>query len=257
MAKKNVSYGNKSERVVQFARKQGLNLDLEALEPMIARPLTHRALQDVYPITDVQKEVFEAWGAGLDLNIMGSAGTGKTYLAMYLALREVMNPDIEEFTKVIIVRSIVPVRDVGFLPGELDEKIAPYEAPYTINCEKLLGRATAYKHLKQLKQVEFVPTSFVQGTTLDNAIIIVDESENLNLHELDAIYTRMGKHTRIIFAGDTVQNCLRKEASGLEEFSSILEGLDSMATITMTAKDIVRNKKVRDYIIRRDSKRAE
>jgi predicted ribonuclease YlaK len=252
MAKQSRSKRQKRDRVSKFAKKQGMEVNEEFMTPVRSKPLTVHDLNYIQPMTDVQRDIFESWASNMDMNLMGSAGTGKTFLAMFLALREVLDPS-NDLDKVMIVRSIVPVRDVGFLPGELEEKIAPYEQPYILNASKLIKRPTAYKHMKDAKQIEFVPTSFIQGTTFDNTVIIVDESENLNFQELDAIYTRMGKNTRIIFCGDTVQNCLKGEASGIEQFSNVVKNLRSMATITLTGHDIVRCKKVKEYILARDS----
>ena len=158
-------------------------------------------IKKIEPLTENQKISFEQYHNGKNLMLHGIAGTGKSFISVYLALNEIMNEN-KNYNKIIIVRSVVPTRDMGFLPGNSKEKTKVYEAPYYAICGELFGRGDAYEILKQKGLVDFISTSFIRGITLNNCIIIVDEIANMTLHELDSIITRVGKNCKIIFSGD-------------------------------------------------------
>jgi phosphate starvation-inducible protein PhoH len=180
----------------------------------------------------------------------GFAGTGKTFLALYLALKDIMIED--KYVRLVILRSAVPTRQLGHMPGTMKEKIEVYEEPYQDACTKLFGRADAYSQLKTKGTIEFMSTSFIRGGTLDNCVVIADECQNMNMHELDTIITRMGDNSRLIFSGDTKQDGdLGREPSGLEQFSTILRKMNEFDFIEFTIDDVVRSGLVKSYLTAR------
>lgn len=205
------------------------------------------------PITINQKKAFDAWDDGDNLVLAGSAGTGKTFIAMYMALEELLDPD-SFFRKVIIIRSIVPTRDIGFLPGTMEEKKDVYTIPYKNICSELFGDKAAWNKLVTAKTIEFESTSFIRGSTFDDAIIIVDEMQNLTFHELDSVITRVGQNSKIIFCGDYKQSDFKfkDEKDGLFKFMTIIEHMKDFSTIQFSWDDIVRSGMVRDYIMTKE-----
>jgi predicted ribonuclease YlaK len=210
-------------------------------------------LLEVQPITKNQELVFEAWDRGDNLVLAGSAGTGKTFLALFMAFEEVLEPDTI-YDQVVVIRSMVPTRDMGFLPGTLEEKQDAYTAPYRAICSELFGDATTYNKAISAKKVRFESTSFIRGVTINNSIIVVDEMQNLNFHELDSVITRVGKNTRIIFCGDYRQSDFKwdDDKEGIIKFLNIMEQLKKFSTITFGWEDIVRSDFVRDYIMTKE-----
>lgn len=210
-------------------------------------------LKAIEPLTKHQKESFEAYEAGKNLMLHGIAGTGKSFISLYLSLNQILT-DNTQYKKIVIVRSVVPTRDMGFLPGNSKEKAKVYEAPYYAICTELFGRGDSYEYLKQRDLIEFISTSFIRGITLNNCIIIVDEIANMTLHELDSVITRVGKNCKIIFSGDFRQSDFTKdhERNGLPQFMRIVERMKSFAFIDFDENDIVRSSMVKDYIIWKD-----
>jgi phosphate starvation-inducible protein PhoH len=210
-------------------------------------------LKHIEPLTENQKLSFEAYNNGKNLMLHGIAGTGKSFLSLYFALKQVLAPD-SQYKKVIIVRSVVPTRDMGFLPGNSKEKARVYEAPYYAICTELFGRGDAYEYLKNKGVVEFISTSFIRGITLNDCIIIVDEIANLTLHELDSVITRVGKNCRIMFCGDFRQSDFIKDhdKDGLKNFMRIIQRMKSFYFVDFDENDIVRSSMVKDYIITKD-----
>lgn len=211
-------------------------------------------LKKVEPLTENQGSAFEAYERGKNLMLHGIAGTGKSFLSLYLSLREIMSNPSSQYKRVVIVRSVVPTRDMGFLPGNNREKAKVYEAPYYAICTELFGRGDAYDILKQKNLVEFISTSFIRGITLNNCIIVVDEMQNMTMHELDSIITRVGKHCKIIFSGDFRQSDFTKsqEKSGLVDFMRIIERMKMFHFVDFDENDIVRSGLVKSYIIEKD-----
>jgi phosphate starvation-inducible PhoH-like protein len=212
-------------------------------------------LKHITPLTETQRIAFEAYDSGKNLVLHGIAGTGKSFISLYLALDEILNCEEESvYEKVIIIRSVVPTRDVGFLPGSPKQKTEIYEAPYLAICSELFGRGDAYTVLKQRNDIEFISTSFIRGVTLNNCIIIVDEIANMTLHELDSVITRVGKNCRIVFSGDFRQSDFTKESDkgGLHKFIEITKRMKSFEFIDFNENDIVRSSMVKDYIIQKD-----
>lgn len=213
------------------------------------------SLKEIAPKTDNQEKVFDYFDDGKQLLLHGTAGTGKTFLSLYLALDVVLNPaGPEDPNKIYIVRSVVPTRDMGYLPGNAREKTKVYEAPYASICNELFGRGDAYDILKTKNMVEFMSTSFIRGTTFNNAFIIVDECNNCSGHELDSLITRIGNNCRIIFSGDMKQSDLTKEQerAGLKDFIRVINNMPDFAHVEFTPEDIVRSRLVKQYITARE-----
>lgn len=212
-------------------------------------------LAKINPLTSNQGDVFDAFNQDYNLMLHGVAGTGKTFIALYLALKDILN-GVDNKKKIYIVRSVVPTRDMGFLPGNQKEKARAYESPYYSICNELFGRGDAYETLKSKNIIEFITTSFIRGITLDNCIVIVDESQNMASMELHSVMTRIGQNCSIIFCGDTRQDDLtserKKELSGLAEFMPILRRMKSFKFIEFGEEDIVRSELVKEYIITRN-----
>lgn len=207
-------------------------------------------LKYVEPMTLAQEDVFNAYKENYNLLLHGSAGTGKTFIAMYLALHSIMVENT--YNKLIIVRSVVPTREMGFLPGNQKEKTKVYETPYSDIASALFGRGDAYDVLKTKNIIEFMPTSFIRGISLDNSILLVDEAQNLAQMELHSIMTRVGENSKIIFCGDVAQDDLtskrKREFSGLRDFMKIIENMEEFDFVEFTMDDCVRSGVVKSYL---------
>lgn len=217
----------------------------------IQKQKTGLSLTKITPLTENQKLTFQQYEKGSNLVLHGTAGTGKTFISTYLALKEILNLGL--YRRLIIVRSAVPTRDIGFLPGSLKEKTRTYELPYHAICSDLFGRDDAYDILKMKGVVDMITTSFIRGITLNDSVILVDEAQNLSFHELDSIITRVGRNSRIIFCGDFKQSDLEKrERKGLLDFLAILKRIDCFSMVEFNSEDIVRSGIVKQYIIERE-----
>ena len=212
------------------------------------------SMKRISPMTKNQGELMNQYHLGMNIAAIGSAGTGKTYVSLALALEDVMIN--EAYNQIIILRSAVQSRDQGFMPGSLQEKMSYYETPYIDIVNDLFGRPDAYNIMKQKGMINFMSTSFVRGLTFDNSVIIVDEVQNMNVGELRTIMTRVGENSRIIFCGDTKQDDLvhtgkyKFDSSGLPYFKKIIDRMSShFTTINFTVDDIVRSKLVKEFII--------
>jgi phosphate starvation-inducible protein PhoH len=209
-------------------------------------------LSQISPVTDNQRKSFEYYDSGKNLLLHGVPGSGKSFISLYLALEEVME-DLNNPRKVVIIRSAQSSKAIGFLPGTAAQKMEVFEAPYISICSKLFARGDAYGILKQKGIVEFESTSFLRGTTIDNAIIIVDEAQNLSYMELKTILTRVGEGSRIIVCGDINQDDLTSsrynETSGLKSMLSILLKIPSIRKVEFEVDDIVRSGFVREFIL--------
>jgi len=205
------------------------------------------------PITENQRTAYDAWEEGDHLVLCGSAGTGKTFVGMYLALQDVLDKSFPQ-EKLIIVRSVVPTREMGYLPGSIEEKVDAYTAPYRAAATELFNETGAYDVLEKQGVINFMSTSFIRGVTLDECIILVDEMQNLTYHELDSIITRVGRNSRIIFSGDYYQSDLIKESDkkGILDFMNIIEMMNNFTTVEFGWPDIVRSDFVRDYIMTKE-----
>ena len=208
-------------------------------------------LKTFEPLTENQKKFFDAYKRqDYFIALHGVAGTGKTFIALYKALEEILDK-ANPFKKIIIVRSAVPSRELGHLPGDLDEKTEIYRQPYRQICHTLFGRLDAYQRLEEQHYVEFISTSYIRGMSFDDAIIIVDEMQNMNFEEIDTVMTRVGYRSKIIWCGDYRQTDLRRsnDKSGILKFFDIAHHMSSFTRIEFTADDIVRSSLVKDYIL--------
>lgn len=203
-----------------------------------------------YDLTDTQNGVIDAYDDEYNLVLHGVAGTGKTFLSIYLSLQDITGGH-ELYNKLYIVRSVVPTRDMGFLPGNWKQKAQVYEEPYKQIATELFNRGDAYEVLKNKNLVEFLTTSFIRGTTFNNCILLVDEINNMSFHELDSLITRVGKNCRIVLCGDYRQSDLTlvQEKKGLQQFLEVLNSVKKFKRFEFGINDIVRSDIVKDYII--------
>ena len=216
------------------------------------KDITYNQLSTIKPVTDSQKIVFDSWKNGLNQFLFGCAGTGKTFISLYLALQEVLKNETP-YDKVIVVRSLIPTREIGFLPGDEEDKAALYQVPYSNMMQFMFEQpneqafSMLYDRLKTQGSFYFLSTSFLRGLTFDNSIIIVDECQNLNFHELDTIITRVGQDSKIFFCGDFGQSDLTKlnERNGLMDFLQILQEMQEFNCTEFDIGDIVRSGFVR------------
>jgi phosphate starvation-inducible protein PhoH len=210
----------------------------------------HFELRTIKPLTANQQMTFDYYRKGYNLMLHGYAGTGKTFCAFYLALEELLTGK-SNYDKIILIRSVVPSRDMGFLPGSIRDKIAIYEEPYKEICDDLFGRGDGYNILKMKNMVQFTTTSFLRGITFNNAIVIVDETNNMTFQEIDTVMTRLGNESRVVFCGDYRQSDLNKphEKTGIREFMAITRRINTFKHVEFEKEDIVRSGVVRDYII--------
>ena len=236
--------------------EQPIGVGLTTRQIKRKKPLSFDYLVDIDPLTDNQKKLFDSYANQKHLVAYGCAGTGKTFITLYNALKEVLN-ERSPYEKVYIVRSLVATREIGFLPGTYEDKSDIYQIPYK-NMVKYMFQMSSdadfemlYGNLKAQETIKFWSTSFLRGTTLDNAIIIVDEFQNANFHELDSIITRVGENTKICFCGDASQSDLQKtnERNGVIDFMSILRKMPSFDIIEFGVDDIVRSGLVKEYIV--------
>ena len=222
------------------------------------KEITYSQLNQIKPVTDGQKLVFDTWKKSQNQFLFGCAGTGKTFVSLYLALSEVLKNETP-YDKVIMVRSLIPTREIGFLPGDEEDKAALYQVPYSNMMQFMFEQPneqafeTLYNRIKAQGSYYFLSTSFLRGLTFDNSIIIVDECQNLNFHELDTIITRVGQDSKIVFCGDFSQSDLTKtnERNGLMDFLQILQEMEEFNCVEFNIGDIVRSGFVRNYLIQK------
>ena len=235
---------------------QPIGVGLTAKQMKRRKPLSAEYLIDIDPLTDNQKRLFESYSDGKHIVAYGCAGTGKTFITLYNALQDVLDEQ-SPYERIYLVRSLVATREIGFLPGSHEDKADIYQIPYK-NMVKYMFQMPSdsefemlYGNLKSQETIKFWSTSFLRGTTLDNAIIIVDEFQNLNFHELDSIITRVGENTKICFCGDASQSDLQKtnERNGIVDFMTVLRKMPSFDIIEFGVDDIVRSGLVKEYIL--------
>ena len=243
MAKKRREYLSDKNKMYypQFKHKKPIGLDF---------------MKKIEPLTENQRKLFDNYSRGQNIVAYGSAGTGKSFIVLYNALREVLN-EITPYDKIYLVRSAVSVREIGYLPGSLADKIGNFELPY-INMVKYMFSLSSdadlemlYMNLKNQGTIDFCSTSFIRGRTIDNSIIIVDEFSNLNGHELDSIITRVGTDCKIMFCGDATQSDLVKmsEKNGIHSFMEILKNMPSFDIIEFGPEDVCRSGLVKEYLL--------
>ena len=220
------------------------------------KEINHNNLVTIKPITDNQKQVFASWKKGKNQFLFGCAGTGKTFISMYLALNDIFDLK-SKYERVVLVMSLIPTREIGFLPGDEEDKAALYQVPYQNMVQFMFEMPNEqafnglYDKLKGQGTLFFLSTSFLRGLTFDNTIVIVDECQNLNFHELDTIITRVGQDSKIVFCGDFDMTDFenKNEKNGLHDFLRILEEMEEFNCTEFTIGDIVRSGFVRSYLI--------
>ena len=235
---------------------QPIGIGLTTKQMKRKKPIGNTYLLDIEPITDNQKKLFDSYAEGKHLVAYGTAGTGKTFISLYNALADVLD-ETTPYERIYLVRSLVSTREIGFLPGDHEDKADIYQIPYKNMVKYMFQMPTdadfemLYGNLKAQETIKFWSTSFIRGTTLDNAIVIVDEFQNLNFHELDSIITRVGENSRIIFCGDASQTDLVKtnDRNGIHDFLNVLRKMPSFDIIEFGIDDIVRSGLVKEYII--------
>ena len=233
-----------------------IGVGLTAKQMKRKKPINTDLMRDIDPLTTNQQSLFDAYAQGKHLVAYGCAGTGKTFITLYNALKDVLDPNTP-YDKVYIVRSLVATREIGFLPGDHEDKSSLYQIPYKHMVKYMFEMRTEadfqmlYGNLKTQGTIDFWSTSFIRGTTFDKAIIIVDEFQNLNYHELDSIMTRVGEDTKIMFCGDATQTDLLKqnERNGIHDFMRVLRLMSSVDIIEFGVEDIVRSGLVKEYIL--------
>ena len=235
---------------------QPIGVGLTSKQMKRKKPINADMMRDIEPLTDNQKSLFEAYAKDQNLVAYGVAGTGKTFITLYNALKDVLDPSTP-YEKVYIVRSLVATREIGFLPGDHDDKSSLYQIPYKHMVKYMFEMPSEadfnmlYGNLKAQDTIDFWSTSFIRGTTFDKTIVIVDEFQNLNYHELDSIMTRVGAQSKIMFCGDASQSDLIKtnERNGIIDFMQILRIMSSLDVIEFGVEDIVRSGLVKEYIL--------
>ena len=235
---------------------QPIGVGLTTKQMKRKKPINTDMMRDIEPLTPNQQALFDAYKQDKNLVAYGCAGTGKTFITLYNALRDVLD-ETTPYEKIYIVRSLVATREIGFLPGDHEDKSSLYQIPYKHMVKYMFEMPTEadfemlYGNLKAQDTIDFWSTSFIRGTTFDKTIVIVDEFQNLNYHELDSIMTRVGEDTKIMFCGDATQTDLLKqnERNGIHDFMRVLRLMSSVDIIEFGVEDIVRSGLVKEYIL--------
>ena len=235
---------------------QPIGVGLTTKQMKRKKPINTDMMRDIEPLTPNQQSLFDAYKQDKNLVAYGCAGTGKTFITLYNALRDVLD-ETTPYEKIYIVRSLVATREIGFLPGDHEDKSTLYQIPYKAMVKYMFEMPTEadfqmlYGNLKAQDTIDFWSTSFIRGTTFDKTIVIVDEFQNLNYHELDSIMTRVGEQSKIMFCGDATQSDLVKqnERNGIVDFMRILRLMPSVDVIEFGVEDIVRSGLVKEYIL--------
>ena len=236
--------------------EQPVGAGMTAKQMKRRKPINNDFLRDIEPLTPNQQLLFNSYDTGKNIVAYGCAGTGKTFITLYNAIKDVLD-EKTPYEKVYVVRSLVATREIGFLPGDHEDKSTLYQLPYKAMVKYMFEMPTEadfemlYGNLKAQDTIDFWSTSFIRGTTFDKSIIIVDEFQNLNYHELDSIMTRVGQDSKIMFCGDATQTDLTREneKNGIVDFMRILRMMSSMEIIEFGVEDIVRSGLVKEYIL--------
>lgn len=251
-----------TERTAKRLAKQQKQLEKELINEMTVKVATNTGrmikysdVKELKPLTETQENFFHAWEDAPEDNIAfildGHPGVGKTFLSMYFALREILDPDTT-INKIVIIRGTTQVSNMGFLPGDIDLKIQPFMSPYIQICSELTNNKNAFEKLLSADKIEFMPTSFLRGLNFENCIVYVDEAQSLTWHEINTICTRISKNTKLIVSGSSTQNDLiysRNEKSGWSDFITVSSKLVEFRRFIFTSEDIVRSGFVKSWVI--------
>ena len=236
--------------------QQPIGVGLTAKQMKRKKPINGDMLRDIEPLTENQQKLFDSYANKKNIIAYGAAGTGKTFITLFNALNDVLDTSTP-YEKIYIVRSLVSTREIGFLPGDHEDKSFLYQIPYKNMVKYMFELPSAadfemlYGNLKAQETISFWSTSFIRGTTFDRAIILVDEFQNLNFHELDSIMTRVGENTKIMFCGDATQSDLIKqnERNGIIDFMRVLRLMSSVDIVEFGVEDIVRSGLIKEFIL--------
>ena len=251
MARKTQSYSKRTKynSFEQTVKKTTQNAIVSYESPK--KTFSPHDLKNIQPKTYSQERVFDQYQDGYSLLLTGSAGTGKTFLAVYLALQEIL-AGRSNFKKIILIRSTAPIRDMGHLPGTAEEKTAPFEAPYSSLCDDMFVRYNQYEKLKEAGIIEFISTSFIRGVTFKDCIVVVEEAQNMNYEEISSAITRAGSNCKFMICGDTKQSDLlykKNDVSGLAKFIDICKMIPSFRGVHFTMEDCVRSGLCKEFLI--------
>lgn len=219
------------------------------------KKFSNHDIKSIQPMTRNQSRVFDLWKDGYNIVLSGSAGTGKTLVSIYLALKDLLDNETK-YDKIVIIRSAVASRDVGFLPGTIEEKMEVYEEPYSQVFDFLFKKKNQYKFMKEAGLVEFHSSSYLRGTTFDDALVIMDEVAGMNFHEISTCATRLGQNSKLVMIGDVKQNDLiykKNDVSGFARMLKVADRIPSMRTVTFTLDDIVRSDFVKEFLVADES----
>lgn len=248
---KTIHSHNKNQRKIQELETAIQNNYSAMSEPVQRKHWTEHDITHLHPLTQAQEDFFRAYYESDWVVSYGSAGTGKTLLALYLSILDVLDKQ-QPYNKIIIVRSVVPSREMGHLPGTIEEKQSVYEAPYIDVMSFLCSRSSTYNDMKDAGLIKFESTSFIRGMTFDNSIVIIDEAQNLNFQEINTVVTRLGKTSKLLVLGDIRQNDLlykKNDISGFASFIKISEEMKEASLVQFTVNDVVRSGLVKSWIL--------
>lgn len=250
MAKRRKKQNNRKDEDIERLNQALINNGKAMEEGPHKKNWSLHDLENIKPLTPTQEDLFHSWFQGNNICAYGSAGTGKTFLALYLALVEILRKNQH---KIVLVRSAVPTREIGHLPGTLEEKIAEFERPYHDILWELIGKESTYGDMKKAGKIEFMVTSYIRGLTWDNSIVIVDEGQNMTFHEINSVMTRLGDNSRVIFTGDLIQTDLdgskKNGTCGMDKFLTVINNMDHFRSHKFTApNDVVRGEFAKSWI---------
>ena len=246
-----ILYENKEEitidvvyRVLESVREGEMNETLSAMSDIVVIAHSNRPVKCK---TIGQKNYIKALQQNTVTLCIGPAGTGKTYLAVAQAVADLKDGKVE---RIIISRPAIEAGEerLGFLPGDLAQKVDPYLRPLYDALNDMLGAESVQKYVER-GIIEIAPLAYMRGRTLNRASIIIDESQNASLSTLKMALTRLGENSKMVLTGDITQIDLpKKEDSGLEKCASILTSIEGVAVIRLNNRDVVRNRLVKDIV---------
>ena len=197
-------------------------------------------------LSDKQKEFFAAIEKNTITIATGPAGTSKTFTACYAAIKNLSSTS--PINKIILTKPIVEAgENLGFLPGSVDEKMAPYMESFVTTFHKIIGKQM-FDKLKESDRIEMRPVAYMRGSTFNNAFMILDEAQNMNFHQLMTYITRLGENSKMVICGDVSQHDIKHNLVALPEFQKMIQNVNSIGTFNFEKKDIVRNKIIVDIV---------
>lgn len=208
-------------------------------------------MKSITPMTRNQQRVFDLWKDDYSIVLDGFSGVGKSFLSIYLALKDILDAD-SVYEKIIIVRSTTSIRSPGFLPGSLEEKNSVFEMPYSQIFDDLFKKKNQYKFMKEAGLVEFHSTAFLRGLSFTNAIVIFDEFQNANYEEIATCIQRIARQSKLILCGDYMQNDLirmKNDVSGFKKAIDIINMMPDFRKVSFEIADCVRSEFVKSFLV--------